>query len=692
MKKIYLFLMASLFSLTVMAQTYPADAFVTTWRTTTANESITIPTTGGGYNYSVNWGDGASGSDFTGNATHEYTTAGTYTVSITGSVPRISFGNNTGITGNASKILSVDQWGTQQWSSMETAFFGCGNLKINATDNPDLTNVTNMAFMFRGASSLSDDDIGGWITTNVTNMSSMFSFANSFNADISGWDVSNITSMEGMFSPASAFNQNISGWDVSKVTNMRAMFSGAGSFNQDISSWDVGNVTRMNEMFFGADKFNQDISGWNVNQVTTTDLMFYRATAFNQNLGSWELSNIFDLDRMFEGCAISIENYSNTLNGWAQFPGIAEGAFLTNAFIPAKQGTYCDNTGRQMLVKPIAEGGKGWTIQGDVQDCSQTITFNNLTNRTFGDANFTLSATSNRGLTVSYASSNTSVATVTDNEVTITGAGTTNITASQSGEGSFFNAAQDVVRPLIVAKSNQVITFEALDNVSFGDANFTLAATTDSGLEISYTSSNTAVATVMGNEVTIVGVGASTITASQAGNANYNAATAVTQELTVEKADQTITFDVLSNVAFGDANFTLAATTDSGLEISYTSSNTAVATVMGNEVTIVGVGASTITASQAGNGNYNAATAVTQELTVEKANQAITFEALDNVTFGDANFTLAATTDSGLEISYTSSNTAVATVMGNEVTIVGAGASTITALRPEMIITIQLQQ
>ncbi len=121
----------------------------------------------------------------------------------------------------------------------------------------------------------------------------------------------------------------------------------------------------------------------------------------------------------------------------------------------------------------------------------------------------------------------------------------------------------------------------------------------------------------MDNEVIIVGAGATTITASQTGNANYNAATAVTQELIVEKANQVITFEALDKVTFGDANFTLAASTDSGLDISYTSSNTTVATVTNNEVTIVGAGSTTITASQTGNDNYNAATAVTQELIVE---------------------------------------------------------------------------
>src|SRR5690606_28212129 len=43
----------------------PTDHFITTWETTTANESITIPTTGGGYNYTVDWGDGGTDSGLT---------------------------------------------------------------------------------------------------------------------------------------------------------------------------------------------------------------------------------------------------------------------------------------------------------------------------------------------------------------------------------------------------------------------------------------------------------------------------------------------------------------------------------------------------------------------------------------------------------------------------------------------------
>ena len=94
--------------------------FITTWRTTTANESITIPTTGGGYNYAVHWGDGSSESGQTGNATHTYASAGDYTVSIGGFFPRIYFNNE----GDKTKIREVTQWGDIAWTSMEKRVLG----------------------------------------------------------------------------------------------------------------------------------------------------------------------------------------------------------------------------------------------------------------------------------------------------------------------------------------------------------------------------------------------------------------------------------------------------------------------------------------------------------------------------------------------------------------------------------------
>jgi surface protein len=214
------------------------NEFITTWRTTTANESITIPTTGGGYNYTVVWGDGNTSNNQTGNATHSYAAAGDYQVKISGSFPRIIFSGSVDYL----KIRSIDHWGNIARSSMGVAFAFCQNLTYNATDNPDLTNVTDMSGMFTGASAF-NGNIGGWNTANVTNMANMFANASAFNGNIGSWNTANVTDMRYMFSNASAFNQNIGGWSTANVTNMSSMFSSASAFNGNIGSWNTVNVT-----------------------------------------------------------------------------------------------------------------------------------------------------------------------------------------------------------------------------------------------------------------------------------------------------------------------------------------------------------------------------------------------------------------------------------------------------------------
>lgn len=261
-------------------------------------------------------------------------------------------------------------------------------------------------------------------------------------------------------------------------------------------------------------------------------------------------------------------------------------------------------------VGPTYLGGPGGKL-------NQTITFNALPSKVVGDPDFSAGAAASSGLTVSYASSNTAVATIVGGNIHIVGAGTSTITASQAGDATY-NAATNVAQALTVStiKQDQTITFNTLPTKPYGDADFAPGATASSGLTVSYASSNPAVATIVGGNIHIVGAGTSTITASQAGDATYNAATSVPQTLTVNKIDQTITFNALPAKEVGAADFSPGATASSGFTVSYASSNTAVATIVSGNIHIVGAGTSTITASQAGNINYNAATNVAQSLTV----------------------------------------------------------------------------
>ncbi|NDI16467.1 MAG: hypothetical protein EBY83_00615 [Verrucomicrobia bacterium] len=94
---------------------------------------------------------------------------------------------------------------------------------------------------------------------------------------------------------------------------------------------------------------------------------------------------------------------------------------------------------------------------------------------------------------------------------------------------------------------------------------------------------------------------------------------------TAPKQDQTISFGSLVSKTVGDPSFTLGATASSTLPVTYTSSVPTVATVSGSQVTIVGEGSTTITASQIGNDAFNAAPNVTQVLLVVAAPAGTTF-------------------------------------------------------------------
>jgi hypothetical protein len=116
--------------------------------------------------------------------------------------------------------------------------------------------------------------------------------------------------------------------------------------------------------------------------------------------------------------------------------------------------------------------------------------------------------------------------------------------------------------------------------------------------------------------VAVLSTGSSSITAHQVGNATY-APAKYSRTLAVGIANQTISFGPIPSVKVGDPDFTLNAIASSGLPVSFVSGNPAVATVTGNLVHIVSAGTTVITASQAGNSNFNAAPSVPRTLTVD---------------------------------------------------------------------------
>lgn len=164
----------------------------------------------------------------------------------------------------------------------------------------------------------------------------------------------------------------------------------------------------------------------------------------------------------------------------------------------------------------------------------QEIVFPPIGERTFGDPPVAMGASSCSGLGIGFTSSNPHVAEISGNVLTITGAGSAVITASQGGNNNL-DKAPDVSQTIIVHKSGQVLNFPPLSRKMLGDPPFSLKATASSGLPVNYLSSDTEVATIGGGIVTMVGAGTTVITAMQAGNANFNAALAVSEPLSISQ-------------------------------------------------------------------------------------------------------------------------------------------------------------
>jgi len=166
-----------------------------------------------------------------------------------------------------------------------------------------------------------------------------------------------------------------------------------------------------------------------------------------------------------------------------------------------------------------------------------------------------------------------------------------------------------------VTLTAQTISFTQSLDKKISDSPFALLSTASSELGMTYSSSNFAVATINSNIATFLSIGQSLITARQAGNTTYAPAKSI-RTLTVAKGDQTITFNALPSKTVVDADFPPGATTTSGLQITYVSYNTSVATIVSGNIHIVAAGSAIINASQAGNTLWNAATSVSQTLTV----------------------------------------------------------------------------
>ncbi len=312
--------------------------FVSTWKTDNLSTGSSTATqvklplvSTGTYNMTVDWGDGNTSLITVWNqatVTHNYSIAGTYTITIKGRCDGWQFNN----TGDRLKILTITEWGVLRINSTNVAhFLGCANLTLGTVkDIIDLSLCTNISQIFEGCTALTTiNRVNEWITTNITVYSSAFR-STPFNSNIGNWNVSNGLFFNSMFRSNTSFNNGGS----SSINNW--VFKTTGSI--DIQS-----------IFLGAIAFNQPIGNWNTIAFSNANSSFSGATAFNQNIGTWDIRNVTSFTNFMAGktpATFSTANLDAIYNGWSALPSVKPSIVIT--FGTAKR-TAASTAGRAIL-------------------------------------------------------------------------------------------------------------------------------------------------------------------------------------------------------------------------------------------------------------------------------------------------------------------------------------------------------
>jgi hypothetical protein len=252
------------------------------------------------------------------------------------------------------------------------------------------------------------------------------------------------------------------------------------NYNSVTNAWNTAKVIYMSNTFNSAAVFNQNISAWTTANVTSMDGMFNNATVFNQNISAWNVALVTPVPP------------TNFRTGSALV-----GTNVPAAFYPAA-----------------------------------SLSGFSVASKTFGDASFELTApSSNSDGAFTYTSSEETVATISGSTVTIVGAGTTTITATQAA--TFNYNTNFITASFVVAQATPSLSNFSVASKTVNDAPFALTApSSNSSGAFTYESSNVNVATISGSTVTIVGAGTTTITAIQAATATY-ASNSISATLTV---------------------------------------------------------------------------------------------------------------------------------------------------------------
>ncbi|MCX8512925.1 MAG: hypothetical protein ORN83_14340, partial [Chthoniobacteraceae bacterium] len=308
-----------------------------------------------------------------------------------------------------------------------------------------------------------------------------------------------------------------------------------------------------------------------------------------------------------------------------------------------------------------------------VAKAPQSIDFAPLGSKTYLDAPFTLSATSSSSLPVDFEVLS-GPATISNGSLSLIGAGTVTVRASQPGDSNFLPASVD--RSFVVNLANQTLTFGTLSAKTFLDAPFSLTASASSSLPVDFLVLS-GPAAVSNGTLSIIGAGTVTVRVSQSGGSNFLPAASLDQSFSVGRANQALTFGTLSAKTFLDAPFSLTASASSSLPVDFQVLS-GPAAISNGTLSIIGTGTVTVRAAQSGDSNFLSAPSVERSFVVSRASQAVNFGTLSAKTFLDAPFSLTASASSDLPVTFTVLQ-GPGTLNSGTLTLLAAGTVTLQA-------------
>jgi outer membrane protein OmpA-like peptidoglycan-associated protein len=308
-----------------------------------------------------------------------------------------------------------------------------------------------------------------------------------------------------------------------------------------------------------------------------------------------------------------------------------------------------------------------------------TVTSTKPTSPVIGTNAYTPAGTSTSGLSVTYGVSTPSVCSISTGVVAFFHVGTCTVTYNDAGNADY-SAAVQVTEDITVTQATAVITPDASQSGAVTGGSLTSSATSTSGNTVVVAGTTPLVCTVSGGVVSYIGAGTCSLTYNDVGNSDYAAATQATLDITVAKGTAVITVNkTLPSHLYVYGSYTPNATSNSSDNVTLVSSTLSICTVSVGVVSFIGVGTCTLTYSDVGNSNYNAATDVVQTFNVEKVQAVISLEhSAPGSPALNSTYTPNATSTSAETVVLVSTTTGVCTVSSGVVTFLHPGTCTLT--------------